>query len=158
MPIVSPEPEITVVEEAPTAPETPAAKLKRLRDEKQKRDDAAAEEEEALELEALELDSKLSAGGAKRGKDYEIEVTPFGVFGIKLLDAPGIAALNKVTADPQQTDADKLTMVLRPYILPETKQIDFHTVCTSRPDVSYLLALAARKLLGSKGIEAKKKF
>lgn len=139
------------------APEGAADKLARLRKEKAKRDAEAEAEAEARELAELELDSKLSETG-KRGRDYEILSTAFGVFALALPDAGGIAQFNKATKDANALDADRIAGILRHYVVPESQKIEFHRICTERPDVAFRAAGLVRALLGSEALDSKKKF
>src|SRR5271156_709848 len=107
-------------------PPTAADLLTLLRAEKAKRDEVSEAEEDARELEELKLDSELSSQGLKRGKDYEIANTPFGVFGVKRPDPQGFKAWEKATS-ATPVDTDRLAGVLKNYILPPgPKQNEFH--------------------------------
>lgn len=136
-------------------PEEELAKLRRSREE---REAAAEAEAQRLELEELRLDEELSSTG-KRGKDYEILVTDFGVFGLKKPDTKGIEAWRKLTSkDSADITEDKIAMILRHYIVPEARANDFHLATTERPEVATRMAHVFRALLGAKHIESKKKF
>jgi hypothetical protein len=143
--------------QATPTPETPAEELKRLRQERAARDEQAQAEEDGRELEELRLDARLSGELGKRGKDYELVNTPFGVFGVRTPDSQGIAAWDRITGE-KTINTDKLTTMLRHYVVPIEKQVEFHQVATDRPAVAHRVGTAFAALLGSERLEGKKKF
>jgi hypothetical protein len=141
---------MTTQANAPTSEE----RLKALREREAARLEALQAEEDARELEELELAESLSSLGV-RGKDFEVVNTPFGVFGIKKPDARGIAAWDKASGTNANTD--KLTVILRSYIVPEVDKLKFHQVCTERPGVTSIVAAAFLSLVGVVRFEQKKR-
>lgn len=138
--------------------ETPAEELARLRLEDAERERESLDEEQAFELEALRLVSQLSKELGKRGKDFEVVTTPFGVFGVKKPDAQGVAQWDKAIAADASTD--RLIMILRHYIVPEAKALEFHQVATDRPGIvkgQNSVGMAFLGLTGAVKFDAKKK-
>ena len=137
---------------------SPEEELAKLRKSREARDAAAEADDQALELEELRLDEQLSAAG-KRGKDYEIVATDYGVFGVKTPDTKGIDAWDRLTKkDSSELTGDKVVAILRHYIVPPERVNDFHRVATERPMIANRVGLAFVSLMGAKHIESKKKF
>jgi hypothetical protein len=143
---------------APAEGETKAERFARLRRAESARQQALSEEADGFELEALELAEKLSAGGKVRGRDFEVVETPWGVFGVRKPDPQGIAQLNKaLLAD--KDDPDRLTGILKNYIVPDEKKNPFHALATDLPGFvsSGYVTAAFLKLAGVEAFQAKKK-
>lgn len=136
-----------------------ADELATLRAEEQRRLEILQEDEDARELEELRLSSQLAKELGVRGKDFEIVNTTFGVFGVRKPDAQGIAQWDKaVSATPPS--AERLIGILRHYVVPESKKLEFHAVASERPGIamgSYSVAAAFQSLTGAGRFDAKKK-
>jgi hypothetical protein len=131
------------------------AALKKARATREAEEQAEAER---LEFEELRLDEELAGKLGKRGKDYEILSTEFGVFALKRPDTKGLEAWRRATKDPDAITEDKLAMVLRHYIVPAERANDFHLATTERPEIATRMAHVFRALMGAKHLESKKKY
>ncbi len=138
----------------------PSERLKALREEESQRQAQADAEEDARELEELELVSELSKTGT-RGKDFEVVNTPFGVWGVLKPDPRGIAAWDKAVSE-KIISPDRLAGILRNYIAPPaSKAIEFHAVATERPGIVSgpgSVGVAFLSLTGAVRFDAKKKY
>jgi len=88
--------------------------------------------------------------------------TPFGVWGVRKPDAQGIAQYDKAgkAMVERGESADRVIGVLRHYIVPEDKMLDFHKVATERPGVvtgANSVGMAFMSLTGQVRFDAKKK-
>jgi|HubBroStandDraft_6_1064221.scaffolds.fasta_scaffold525160_3 hypothetical protein len=134
-------------------------RLRALRLEESLRQESADREEDSRELEELELVSELSKTGV-RGKDFEVVNTQFGVFGVTKPDARGIAAWDKAVSE-KVISPDRLAGILRNYILPTSKAIEFHAIATERPGIVSgpgSLGVAFLSLTGALRFDSKKKY
>lgn len=139
--------------------ETPEEELARLRAEEHDRQEAEAKEEEARELEELRLVSTLSREG-KRSVDFEVVNTPYGVFGVRKPDAQGIAQFDKAVA-VENPSVVKIIGILRNYILPTSKALEFHKIAQERPGIATgenSVATAFRALTGATRYKGKKNY
>jgi hypothetical protein len=147
---------MTTQANAPTPEEVQAERLKELRKREAARQEVAQAEDDARELQELELVERLEADGlGVRGKGFEVVNTPFGVFGIKKPDARGMAAWDK--ASGSGANSDRLTGILRNYIVPESDAMRFHAVCSDTPGVTQVVAAAFLFLSGNVRFEQKKR-
>ena len=140
-------------------PTVDVERLKALRAEEANRQANADLEEDALELEELELVSELSKTGV-RGKDFEVVNTQFGVFGVTKPDPRGIAAWDKAVSE-KVISPDRLAGILRNYIVPTSKAIEFHGVATERPGIVSgpgSVGMAFLSLTGAVRFDSKKKY
>src|SRR5580658_6785677 len=123
----------------PSAPESPAEELRRLRANAAARQKVEEEENEARELAELRLVEELSLGGSrKRGVDFEVVNTQFGVFGVRVPDPRGIKQWDVATGsatDEDPVDPNRLAGILKHYIVPEKDQERFHLTATDRPGI-----------------------
>lgn len=139
---------------------TPAEELAQLRKEAALREEERQADEDARELEELRLDAKLSAEMGKRGIDYEIVNTPFGVWGVRKPDAKGLQQWDRAV-DAKEVSNERLAGILRHYIVPEDKALDFHRVATDRPGIARgqgSVGMAFLALSGHVRFEGQKKY
>lgn len=149
---------MSTVETAQTTPtqEEPAEVLRRERLQKarKKNDDHAAAKRRELEdreIEVAELTEKLEVSTkGKRGTDFEVVSTPFGVYGIRKPDHQAVTNWDKATNE-KRLSLDWQIGLLRHYILPDPNVdgIAWAQQGALRPGIVWETAAAFTALMGA---------
>lgn len=136
-------------------------KLAALRAKRSLRDREEEAEEEARDLRELELEDMLADKLGKRGKDFLVVSTPWGVWGVRKPDPQGVTQYSRRMTEFEKTnDILGLVGVLRHYIEPPEAANDFHKVAAERPFLvtgTGGIGLAFMALAGLVSADAKKK-